>query len=272
MTASTSATGSLQRRRATRDDRPARPRLRVALPRPDLSMPQDTEWCVYRTDDGWHEVRFHDYASIYAVPGLYEHLFYNILKCTSPATVRSLLEHQLRRSDEPADGLRVLDLGAGNGMVGEELTGMGVETIVGIDNIEAARRAAQRDRPGIYTDYFVADIVQATGPHHAQLERFRFNCLACVAALGFGDIPPEVFATAYNLIVPGGWIAFNIKNDFLDSGDSSGFSRLIARMIADGALDVRARERYQHRLATDGSPLFYVAMVGRKRHDVAFPE
>ncbi len=268
MTASASATGSLQRRRAMRDDRRARPRLRVALPRPDLSMPQDTEWCVYRTDDGWHEVRFHDYASIYAIPGLYEHLFYNILKCTSPATVRSLLEHQLRRSDEPAGGLRVLDLGAGNGMVGEELADMGAKTIVGVDNIEAARSAAGRDRPGVYAEYLVADIAHTTDSQRVQLEGFRFTCLVCVAALGFGDIPPEAFAGAYNLIAPGGYIAFNIKNDFLDGRDSTGFSRLIARMISDGALDVLARERYRHRLATDGAPLFYVAIVGRKRHDI----
>jgi predicted TPR repeat methyltransferase len=232
-------------------------------------MPQDTEWCVYRTDDGWHEVRFHDYASIYAVPGLYERLFYKILKCTSPATVRSLLEHELRGSGERGDGLRVLDLGAGNGMVGEQLADMGAKTIVGIDKIEAARGAAGRDRPGLYADYLVADIARTTDSQRVHLESFNFNCLVCVAALGFGDIPPEAFAAAYNLIEPGGWIAFNIKNDFLDSRDSTGFSRLIARMIKDGALEVCARERYRHRLATDGSPLFYVAIIGRKRHDIA---
>ena len=89
-----------------------------------------------------------------------------------------------------------------------------------------------------------------------------------VAALGFGDIPPAAFANAYNLIEPGGLVAFNIKEDFLDDGDGSGFSQLIKRAFADGSLELTAEQRYRHRLSIAGEPLHYVAMVAEKRADL----
>ena len=107
------------------------------------------------------------------------------------------------------------------------------------------------------------------GGQRRELEGYRFNVLTCVAALGFGDIPTRAFTAAYNLIRPGGWIAFNIKEEFLTNGDRSGFSGLIRAMLDDGTLELRQRRRYQHRLATDRHPLYYVAIVGIKWRDVA---
>ena len=240
----------------------------VALPEPGLSLDQDEEWCVYQTSGGWQEIRFHDYAEVYDVPGLYEHLFYDILQCDSPATIRRLLHEQLREADVRPENLRVLDLGAGNGMVGEELRRIGVQTIVGVDIIDAARRALDRDRPGLYRDYFVADMKKLDPRQRERILGYRFNALTCVAALGFGDIPPDAFAAAFRLLGTGAWTAFNIKAEFLDGRDSSGFSRLIDKLVRDGTLKVRARKHYRHRLATNGESLYYVAMVGTKERDL----
>ena len=90
-------------------------------------------------------------------------------------------------------------------------------TIVGVDIIEEAAEAAERDRPGVYDDYVVVDLTdrRADDPRDALGAR-GFNCLTTVAALGFGDIPPEAFATAFNLVEPtAAWVAFNIKERFL---------------------------------------------------------
>ncbi len=236
----------------------------IALPEPNLSMGQDAEWCVIRDDDGWREIRFHDYGELYTIPGLYERLFYDILKCNSPTMVRKLLEDQLRRVDQPADELRVLDVGAGNGMVGEELADLGVKLIVGIDILDEAAQAARRDRPGVYENYHVLDLTELAPDQRQRLASYRFNCLTCVAALGFGDIPTLAFAEAYNQVANGGWVAFNIKEDFLDDHDPSGFSGLIRRMVAEDLLVLRTQRRYQHRIATNGDPLYYVAVVGTK--------
>ncbi len=239
----------------------------IALPEPDLSMPQDEEWCLVRLESEWREVRFHDYADVYRVKGLYEHLFSKTLRCDSPATIRAMLRKQLAKSGSSPKDLRVLDLGAGNGMVGEELANLGVETIVGVDIVEEAAQAAQRDRPGVYKDYFVSDITQLTPEQRSTLEEYRFNALTCVAALGFGDIPPEAFAEAYNLVRNGGWIAFNIKETFLDD-EIGAFARLIRTMIDRGDLVVEAKERYVHRLGTNREPLHYYALVGVKKADI----
>ena len=245
--------------------------LRIALPRFDSRLEQDAEWCVVRSNGAWREIRFHDYGRVYEIPGLYEYLFRDLLKCSSPATVRSLLEKEIRSSAPDAHSLRVLDLGAGNGLVGEELTDMGTERIVGVDIIPEAAQAAHRDRPGTYETYFVLDMTRLKEDERQELRRFRFNCLTCVAALGFGDIPPLAFAEAYNLIAPGGWIAFNLKDDFLRASDRSGFARLIDHMTSKGVLSLGATHRYRHRLATNGEPIHYVALAGRKIDDVELP-
>ncbi len=243
--------------------------LEIALPEPALAMEQDAEWCVVRIGDEWRQIRFHDYHDVYALPGLYERLFYDILQCDSPATVRRLLEKETHKGGTAAEDLRVLDLGAGNGMVGEEFAEMGARSIVGVDIIAAAAEAAERDRPGVYEEYVVTDMANLSDRPQARLAAFKFNCLACGAALRFGDIPPEAFAQAYNLVSDGGWIVFNIKEDFLNGKDTSGFSELIAVMRREGVLSICSQKRYRHRLATNGDPLFYVAMVGVKKQNIS---
>ena len=88
--------------------------------------------------------------------------------------------------------------------------------------------------------------------------------MTSVAALGFGDVPPEVFEAAFDLVEDGGWLGFTIKEDFLDDEDRSGFSELIGEMLASGAIEEKGRRRYQHRLDVNGDPLHYVAMAGVK--------
>jgi len=239
--------------------------LEIALPPRNLSLAQDQEWCVVFWEGAWHKVFIHDYAAIYAIPGLYERLLGDVLGCRSPHTVRSLLESELARSRTRPQDLRVLDLGAGNGMVGEELADMGVTSITGLDIIDAAAGAAARDRPAVYEDYYVVDMAHLGPEDRERLLGKRPNCLVCVAALGFNDIPTGAFVNAYDLVQLGGWVTFNIKEEFLGEGDDSGFSRLLRSMTAGGALEIRARRRYRHRLGTDGSPLHYVAVVGIKR-------
>lgn len=243
-------------------------KLWVALPEPSIALTQDSEWCVVRTDNGWQQIRFHDYGEVYAIPGLYERIFYDILKCNSPEVICDLLRRQLDEADYPASDLRVLDLGAGNGMVGEALSHLGVDAVVGVDICEEAVEALDRDRPGIYADYLVTDMTDLPEPDLKSLESRQFNAMTCVAALGFGDIPTAAFVQAYNLVANGGWIAFNIKADFLTNTDPSGFAKLIRTMLDRNILVSTVQHKYRHRLSTAGKPLDYVAIVGRKRVDV----
>lgn len=241
----------------------------VTFPQPTKGgYEQDEEWCELTMDGERRRIRFHDYHELYAVPGLYERIFYDHLKCDSPRTVCSLLSADLDESGiDPAE-LRVLDVGAGNGMVGEQLAELGVDTIVGVDIVDEAREATKRDRPGVYDDYLIADLTDLTEKEQRSLGEQRFNCLTTVAALGFGDIPPEAFVTAYNTVEAGGRIVFNIKGRFIDDGDKSGFQSMIERALDDGTLELKGERRYRHRLSLAGNPLHYVAMVAEKKGDL----
>ena len=230
----------------------------------DLS--QDQEWCEVTIDGEPRKIRFHDYGRIYEVPGLYEHIFYEKLKCESPTVVSDLLAEAIREAGQDPAEMPVLDLGAGNGIVGEALRARGFAEVVGVDIIPEAGEAARRDRPDVYADYFVCDMTDPGEEIQAKLEARRFQVMTSVAALGFGDIPPEVFTAAYDLVEDGGWIAFNIKDDFLGEEDESGFQDLIRGMLRGrGGIEQRGRRKYRHRLDVAGEPLCYEALVGVKR-------
>ena len=209
------------------------------------------------------QLRFHDYAAIYKRPGLYEELFYGRLRCNSPGKVMDLLQRAMQTAREPVTELRVLDLGAGNGMMGEVLKHEGVARLVGVDIVPEARDAAYRDRPTAYDAYYVADLGKPDPDLREELSEWSFDCLTCVAALGFGDIPPRAFFNAIKLIRTGGWLAFNIKQSFLDAAEQTGFSRLVRALIFSKYLDICHLELYRHRLSMEGTQLFYYALVGR---------
>ncbi len=229
-------------------------------------LDQHEEWCEIEIDGMRRRIRFHDYAEIYKVPGLYERLFAEQLECESPRVVTGLLGEQLRTAGAHPEKLTALDFGAGNGMVGELLQELAVGEIVGVDLLPEAAMAAERDRPGLYERYYALDMTDLRPEDRRDLMRHDFDVMTCVAALGFGDIPPLAFAEAFNLVGSPGWVAFNIRDRFVD--DTKGFGGLIARMFRDGVLRERARTRYTHRISVAGEPLEYDAIVAEKHADV----
>ncbi|QDT04097.1 hypothetical protein K227x_24850 [Rubripirellula lacrimiformis] len=224
---------------------------------------QDEVFFTLMEDGEEKRLRFHDYEEIYQRPGLYEQLFYERLRCNSPEKVADLLQRALNTARESVTELRVIDLGAGNGMMGEVLKRDGVARLVGADIIPEARDAAYRDRSTVYDDYYVHDFASPDPDVLDEIREWRFNCLTCVAALGFGDIPPRAFFNAVKLVQTDGWLAFNIKETFLDPSENTGFSRLVRELIFSKYLDIYHLELYRHRLSMEGTQLFYYALVGR---------
>lgn len=230
---------------------------------------QDEAYFYLLKGEEKQRIRFHDYSEIYKKQGLYEQLFYDRLKCQSPAKVASILNASVAQSNTNLSELRVLDLGAGNGMMGAELKKYGCARLVGVDIISEACDAAERDHPGVYDAYYVRDLSEMHETEREEIASWSLDCLTTVAALGFGDIPPKVFIEAFNLIQESGWVAFNIKETFLNSSDNSGFSRLMRELIFSEYLDLYHLERYRHRLSIEGRPLYYFAIAGRKNANIS---
>ncbi len=245
-------------------------RHRIQFPPQESTDLNQDEVYFYLIEEGDRKtkLRFHDYNQIYLRPKLYEQLFYDRLKCTSPKKVGEILYRTLEGGDKPPTELRVLDLGAGNGMMGEILKSKGVARLVGVDIIPEAKDAAYRDRPFVYDEYYVADFTDLSPKLEEQIADWSFDCLTSVAALGFGDIPPRAFFKALQFIQVGGWVAFNIKETFLDKSDDSGFSRFIRELIFSEYLELYHLEKYRHRLSMEGHPLFYFALVAQKTAEI----
>lgn len=241
---------------------------RVMLPDNACDLDQDEEFFTVVTDSETRRLRLHDYAEVYEVPGLYEEVVYDRLKCDSPRTVCSLLEKEIDVSEKRNGDLRALDFGAGNGIVGECLLDrLDCEVLIGLDIIPEAQKAAQRDRPDIYDDYYVMDLSNPKEEDLQTLKQWNFNALLTVAALGFGDIPFLGFTHAFNLIDTDGWIAFNIKDRFMSETDDSGYGDMIHQMMGN-SLEVHQIRRHCHRMAMNGDPIHYHTVIGQKRKNL----
>jgi SAM-dependent methyltransferase len=231
-------------------------------------LDQDEAFFYLQESGGQRKIRFHDYGEIYQVQGLYEQVFYDRLKCTSPVKVATILESAVRQSQDNFTELRVLDLGAGNGMMGEALKEHGISRLIGVDIIPEAYEATVRDRPGLYDAYYVEDFTTLDEEKREDIASWQCDCMVTVAALGFGDIPTNAFIEAFNIITAEGWVAFNIKETFFDKSDKTGFSSMIRELIFSEYLHIYHIERYRHRLSIEGEPLYYFAIAGRKNADV----
>ncbi len=239
------------------------------LPQVDSTLDQDEEFFFLEKNGVIEKILFHDYGKIFEIPGLYERIFYKKLKCQSPTIVVSMLEGILDREEERISELRILDLGAGNGMVGQLLAQKNADLIVGVDIIDEAKHATKRDRPGIYEDYLVDDFTSPAREVREKLSGYSLNALVTVAALGFGDTPPAAFVEAFNLIEDGGWIAFNIREKFLNPTNAESSFHVIIEGMKEDNFKMLECKKYVHRFNLKGQPIYYVAFIGRKLSDIS---
>lgn len=228
-------------------------------------LDQDEAYFILSEEGDEQRIRFHDYGEIYRRPGLYEQVFYERLKCQSPLTMVNWLEEAAALEGDSMTGLRVLDFGAGNGIVAQELASRGSARIVGVDILAEAREAAFRDRPGLYDDYLIDDFCSPHPDTLSILRRWQFNCLISVAALGFGDVPLAAFIEAARLVEPGGWICFNMRDRFLSADDSSGYAGFMQSVFCSHDYEVLRMQKYRHRFSIDGTPLHYYGVLMRKQ-------
>jgi trans-aconitate methyltransferase len=220
---------------------------------------QEESFVLVRDDGSRERIVLHDYARVYAVPGLYEEVVQHRLACASPQVLAETLAEAVVAAGESMAELRVVDVGAGNGVVGEQLQARGAQVVAGLDALEAARDAARRDRPGLYEVYAVAGVdtvtvEQLVGEH-------RLNGLTSAGALGVGHVEVTDVARWWAAFPPGSWFAVTVP---LDVVDPAGEDLLGALAAADPATQVVRRASFPHRRRMSGATITYSVVVAQK--------
>jgi predicted TPR repeat methyltransferase len=219
--------------------------------------PGAEEWIEFGSPGARRRVGFHDYASLYGEPGLYERVFYEELGMRSADEVVGLYQEALTAAAIDPGTERVLDLGAGNGVGGDLLRSAGVGTLVGLDLEPMAKIAAERDRPGVYDEYLVADLAAS----RSALEGLRarnVSAVVAVSAIGVGHITVELLSRVLSGLLPrGGHFAFAVDDALLPGFHDDLFARVSAEWLGSRS--------YEHRRTVDGSGHPATAIVARLR-------
>jgi hypothetical protein len=221
----------------------------VRFPPQDPGAPDEEAFEVAFDDGRVERLTMHDYARVYAIPGLYEEVVQRILGCATPDRIAALLAGV---ADDPSE-VRVLDLGAGNGVSGEALAAAGLRPVAAVDLEPVAREATLRDRPGLYELVLTGDIA-ALDP--APIRALHPNALTLVGALGNDHVGPGALAAAAALLEPDALIAY-AHPDYEDDAP------LRAALAALGRVTELTRERYVHRRTASGGERIWDAAVLR---------
>ena len=176
-------------------------------------------------------------------------------------------------SEKLVGPLNVLDVAAGNGIVGAELRKQlaekpGIGRLIGTDLLESARSAALRDRPNVYDDYVAADL---THPQNSGLPSSSDVVVICAAlGPGDGDLPLEAVDGAIPLLREGGLLTLTVNAGSQRVGSPSRWQDFMASINGSGGshwgnLEEVARQKFKHRKNVQGKWIDgYMALIYKK--------
>lgn len=193
----------------------------------------------------------------------------------------SLLASCLEFSEprQKAELLVTLDVGAGNGIVGQELRIQlkgRIRYLVGTDIIPEARKAAVRDRPEVYDQYIVADLLADSEKLVPKQGSYDILVICAAFGPGWGDMPIETLRTVRDLLESNGFLAITVHEKWLESErvckeerDRDLWDNSVARLAGRDTklwsdLTVLERKRYGHRLDMRDEWIWYQALVLQK--------
>ena len=227
-----------------------------------VSLPAQTDPLIgnelieVRHDDGTVEqLRLHDYERLYALPGAYEEIVSERLRCVSPAVIASLLGAAIDRLGRPRASVRAIDIAAGNGISGEALLAEGIRPVLGTDIVDVARDAALRDRPDVYGEYLTLDLLALDAQQERHLRSLRADVLQCVAPVGDsgGQLPEAALAAAVRLMEPDSLVAY-MHDPGPNPEDAVTYGFWRRELGSDVVATELTRHRYVHRQTVNGRP------------------
>jgi predicted RNA methylase len=225
----------------------------VRFPPQEQGGPDEETFEVAFPDGRVERMTMHDYGRVYAVPGLYEEVVQRMLGCATPDRVAALLARGAREAGWAPGDVRVLDLGAGNGVSGEAVAAAGMRPVAAVDTEPAARAATLRDRPALYDLVLTGDVAALDG---AAIRTLRPNALALVGALGDEHVDATGVRAAAALLEPDALVAYAHP----DYEDDAALRSALAEL---GEVAELHRERYVHRRTSSGGERTWEASVVR---------
>lgn len=210
-------------------------------------------WC----DDTGRQVEtgLHDYAALYQVPGLYEATYFRWLGGRAPQLLAEALAQVVSPRERP--DRQVLDVGAGTGVVGEQLAAVGFLRMAGTDLEPASERAIRRDRAQHYQHLRTMDLTSPTDDDQAWLRTLSPQIITVVGAIGFGHLPVDALAALTGVLPPGGLLALTVALGFEQHPELAEHSAL----LLGPAYRRLARLEGLHRQTADGARLEIAALV-----------
>ena len=106
---------------------------------------------------------------------------------------------------------KVLDAGAGTGMVGEELARLGFKRITALD-LSPGMLMTANDK-FVYEELVVGELGKQLG-----FETGQFAGTTCIGTLTFGHAPPESLDELVRVTKAGGTVVFSMRTDFYTEG------------------------------------------------------
>ena len=191
----------------------------------------------------------HDYGALYAVPGLYEAVYVEHLGGGSPALLTAALSEVLPPDARPAR--RVLDAGAGTGLVGEHLVAAGFAPVWAVDLEPASPIAVLRDRPACHRGARALDLLALDADDRAWLAEVAPDVVTVSGAVGFGHLPAAAFAVLLDLLPVGGLLAVTVAPELADAPELAEH----AAVLLGPDVRVRARREGVHRRTGSGALL-----------------
>ncbi|XP_037090210.1 uncharacterized protein LOC119110477 isoform X2 [Pollicipes pollicipes] len=109
----------------------------------------------------------------------------------------------------PRDELKVMDIAAGTGLVGQQLYDEGVRHLDAIDPSQEMMGVAMKR--GIYGKY----IEDTIGEHETQVKADTYDAVVVAGGFVQGHLPPEALDEMIRICKPGGYIINSMRFEYL---------------------------------------------------------
>jgi len=135
---------------------------------------------------------------------------------------------------KPKDG-RVLDAGAGTGLVGQYLGSLGYGNLVAIDISAEMLNKAREKR--VYKEFYQMDLGETL-----DFPDDSFDAVVCAGVLTFSHAPAMSLREMVRVTKPGGYILYSLRTDAFDS---MGFEDIHKELESDRKWQLVEKKGYQ---------------------------